>query len=97
MQFIQDDEPKFYDENAAFVILAWRELFDLTTPYSYRPKLYDTHGLTEELSSLTDLAIQDKRWLRHLELVKDELQRVADTEMCWLKENTWSAGIIKKI
>lgn len=97
MQFIQDDEPAFHDENAEFVILAWRELFDLTTPYSYRPKLYDTHSLVEELSSLADLAIQDKRWSRHLTLVKDELQRVADTEMCWLKENTWSAGIIKKI
>ena len=97
MQFTQDDAPTFHDESAKFVALAWQELFDPTTPYTYRPRLYDTHGLVEELSSLADLAIQDKRWLRHLKLVKNELQRAADTETCWLEENTWSAGIIKKI
>ena len=97
MQFTQDDESAFHDESAKFVALAWQELFDPTTPYSYRPRLYDTHGLVEELSSLADLAIQDKRWLRHLELVKNEFQNAAVAEMCWLKKNTWSAGINKKI
>ena len=97
MRFVQNNETAFLDESASFVALAWQELFDPKTPYSYRPKLYDTHGLVEELSSLADLAIQDRRWVRHLELVKSELQVAAAAETCWLKEHTWSAGIIKKI
>lgn len=51
----------------------------------------------EELSFLANLALQDKRWLRHLELVKNELQLAANAEKCWLKENTWSKSIIQKI
>ena len=78
MRFVQNNETAFLDESANFVALAWQELFDPKTPYSYRPKLYDTHGLVEELSSLADLAIQDRRCVRHLELVKGELQVAVD-------------------
>ena len=97
MQFTQDNTPAFHDDGPKFVALAWQELFDPTTPYSYRPRLYDTHGLVKELSFLADLAIQDKRWLRHLKLVQSELQMAADIETFWLKQNTWLAGIIQKI
>ena len=97
MQFAHDADSAFLDESAAFVALAWQELFDPATPDSYRPRLYDTHGLVEELSSLADLAFQDKRWSRHLELVRSELRWAAGTETCWLRQNPWSAGIIEKI
>ncbi len=97
MQFTQNSGPAFLDENAAFVALAWQELFNPRAPYSYRPRLYDTHGLIEELSFLANLALQDKRWLRHLDLVKNELGLAADAEKCWLKENSWSKSIIQKI
>ena len=97
MQLTQNSDSAFLDENAAFVALAWQELFNPRTPYSYRPRLYDTHGLIEELSFLANLALQDRRWLRHLELVKNELHLAADAEKFWLKENTWSQSIIQKI
>ncbi len=96
MLFVPDG-PAFPDESAAFVTLAWEELFDLTTPDSYRPMLYDSYGLVEELSSLADLVLQDERWLRHLKLVQSELQCAAKTETFWLKQNPWSAGIVEKI
>ena len=97
MLFTHGAGPAFANESAAFVALAWQELFDLATPDSYRPRLYDTYGLVEELSSLTDLILQDKRWLRHLKLVQYELRWAVKTEACWLKQNPWSAGLIEKI
>ena len=97
MQFAHDADPAFLDENAAFLALAWQELFDPATPDSYRPRLYDTHGLVDELSFLADLAFQDLRWSRHLKLVQSELRWAAETETCWLKQNPWPAGIIEKI
>ena len=97
MLFLHDADQAFPDESVAVVSLAWGELFDLATPDSYRPRLYDSYGLVEELSSLADLTLQDKRWSRHLKLVQDELRCAAETEVCWLKQNPWSAGIIKKI
>ena len=97
MQFSHDTDSAFLDESAAFVALAWQELFDPATPDSYRPRLYDTHGLVEELSSLADLAFHEKRWSRHLGLVRRELQWAAATETCWLRQHPWSAGLIEKI
>ena len=97
MQYSQISESAFLDESAAFVTMAWHELFNPRAPYSYRPRLYDTHGLIEELSFLANLALQDTRWLRHLELVQNELRWAANVEKFWLKENAWSRGIIQKI
>lgn len=97
MHFPRDAGLAFFDESAAFVALAWQELFDPATPDSYRPRLYDTHGLVEELASLADLASQDERWSRHLELVRNELRWAAKFESCWLRHSPWSAGIIQSI
>ncbi len=46
---------------------------------------------------MANLALQGKRWLRHLDLVKNELGLAADAEKCWLKESSWSKSIIQKI
>ena len=97
MHFSRDAGSAFFDESAAFVALAWQELFDPATPDSYRPRLYDTHGLVEELASLAELASQDDRWSRHLELVRNELRWAAKLESCWLSRSPWSAGIIQRI
>lgn len=97
MHFSRDAGSAFLDEGTAFIALAWQELFDPATPDSYRPRLYDTHGLVEELASLADLASQDERWSRHLELVQNELRWAAKFESCWLSHEPWSASIIQRI
>ena len=97
MQFSHHTGPSFPDESTAFVALAWQELFDPTTPDSYRPRLFDTHGLVGELSSLAELASQDARWSRHIDLVQRELRWAASAESCWLRDSPWSAEIIEKI
>ena len=97
MQFANDNRSAFSDESAAFVALAWQELFDPATPDSYRPRLYDTRGLVSEISSLADLTVQDNRWSRHIDLVQKELRWAARTEAFWLGRSPWAAGIIEKI
>ena len=97
MHFARNTSSAFRDEGAAFVALAWNELFDPTTPDSYRPRLYDTHGLVAELSSLAELAAQDNRWFRHIELVQRELRSAVKDEACWLDQSPWSSGIIDNI
>ena len=97
MHFARNTSSAFRDESAAFVALAWNELFDPTTPDSYRPRLYDTRGLVAELSSLAELAAQDNRWFRHIELVQRELRSAVKDEACWLDQSPWSSGIIDNI
>ena len=97
MQFSQDTHGASHDESTRFIALAWQELFDPTTPDSYRPRLLDTHGLVAELCSLAELAIQDKRWSRHIDLVQEELRWATEAESCWLGESPWSSGVIDQI
>ncbi len=85
------------DESAAFVALAWQELFDSDTPDSYRPLPFDVRFLVAELSDLAQLARDDSRWRRHIKTVQEELQQTATSESLWLKSHRWSASLLDKI
>ena len=85
------------DESAAFVALAWQELFDSDTPDSHRPLPFDVRFLVAELSSLAQLARDDSRWQRHIKTVQEELQQTAHSESLWLRSHHWSASLIDKI
>ncbi len=97
MLFTHTAELEAVNENAAFVALAWQELFDPTTPNSFLPRLYDSLGLVEELAFLAELALQDERWVHHIKLVQAELKWVAGAEKIWLVNNSWSKGVIENI
>ncbi len=85
------------DESAAFVALAWQELFDSDTPDSYRPLPFDVRFLVAELSDLAQLARDDSRWRRHIKTVQEELQQTATSEQPWLRSHHWSASLLDKL
>ena len=60
------------DEGASFTLLAWHELFDESTPDSFRPRLYDCISFLEELRIISDEAKKDARWKAYLPIVMAE-------------------------
>ena len=85
------------DESAAFVALAWQELFDSDTPDSYRPLPFDVRFLVAELSDLAQLARDDSRWHRHIKTVQEELRQTATSESPWLRSHRWSASLLDRL
>lgn len=97
MHFPTSDILDSANEASALVALAWREMFDRTTPDSYRPNLFDTHLLVSEIAGLTTLARRDRRWKRHVKLVQEEVQDATRAESHWLAEDRWCSGLLEKI
>ena len=97
MHFPTSDILDSANEASALVALAWREMFDRTTPDSYRPNLFDTHLLVSEIAALTTLARRDRRWKRHVKLVQEEVQDAARAESHWLAQHRWRSDLLERI
>src|ERR1017187_10404548 len=68
------------NEGAAFIVLAWEELFSHETPDSYQPKLLNIPALVEELGQISARAKRVKKWERHVKKIQEELKAACEIE-----------------
>ena len=85
------------NESSALIALAWQEMFHADTPDPYRPRLFDTHFLVSELAELTTLASRDRRWRRHVKLVRAEVWDAIRAESHWLDDHRWCCELLRKL
>lgn len=68
------------NEDAAFVLHVWAELFGEDTPISHTPRLQDTLSLVEELKDVARRAEKEDRWRRNVESILAELKESSERD-----------------
>lgn len=71
---------KTINDDSAFILHFWAELFGEDTPISYTPRLQDTLSLVEELADVGQRAEEDNRWQKHLSYINSELKKAAESD-----------------
>lgn len=71
---------KTINQDSAFILYVWAELFGSETPINYTPRLQDTLSLVEELENVAQKAEKDVRWQKNIPYIIAELKRVAETD-----------------
>lgn len=80
MWFPKRDLVQSADEGSAFLLLAWQEMFDPITPDSYQPRLSHSASLVTELGETATKASSSEKWLKHVRVIQNELEAVAEAE-----------------
>lgn len=68
------------DQHSLFIVQAWHELLNPTTPDSYQAKTLNLPLLLHDMRHVAHVATDDERWLSYLPMLADELSHVAHGE-----------------
>lgn len=66
--------------DTAFILLAWDELFNEQTLYSFRPRLLDSYQILKEIKKITELASIDERWAKSIPHMTTELKSLSKND-----------------
>ena len=75
---------KSLNEATVFLLQAWCELFAHDTPDTCQPRIFHTGHLVSELRAVAEQAIETRKFLKHFEAVRLELQTSIEKETAFL-------------
>lgn len=80
-----------------FLLQAWSELFDQNTPDTCQPRIFHTGHLVSEILSVGEQAISNRRFHKHFEAVRLELQSAIAKEAHFLERLPQFHWLIKNL
>jgi hypothetical protein len=69
---------------SAFLALLWQEMFDPSTPDTYQPRLSNLPSVTEDLLHVTERALTNPRWEKHVHVIQEELKTLTKADEAFL-------------